>query len=71
MRSTDPRLEDFLEARRFLGGAGHIVRGKAEALGQQVVVENRGGGGGSVGADNAAKSTPDLFHIWWKRVRLA
>ena len=39
---------------------GRLVAAKlSEALGQQVVVENRGGGGGSVGADNAAKSTPD------------
>ena len=32
-----------------------------ERLGQQVVVENRPGGGGTLGADVAAKSTPDGY----------
>src|SRR5262249_2596192 len=38
----------------------------SEGLGQSVVVENVGGAGGSLGADQVAKSTPDgytlLFH---------
>lgn len=38
----------------------------SETLGQPMLVENRGGGGGSIGADVIAKATPDghnlLFH---------
>ena len=32
-----------------------------EALGQQIVVDNRGGGGANIGADLAAKSPPDGY----------
>ena len=43
---------------------GRLVAAKlSETMGQQVVVENRGGGGGSVGADNAAKATADGYTL--------
>jgi tripartite-type tricarboxylate transporter receptor subunit TctC len=34
-----------------------------DLLGQQVVVDNRGGAGGSIGADNIAKSPPDGYSL--------
>ena len=50
------------------GGTTDIVgRGVADqlakVLGQPVVVENKGGGGGSIGADAIAKSAPDGYTI--------
>src|SRR5262249_42160923 len=43
-----------------------IVQRMSESMGQSFVVENVGGGGGSVGADQIAKAAPDghalLFH---------
>ena len=35
-----------------------------DALGQQVVVDNRPGAGGTLGADLAAKSPPDGYTLW-------
>ncbi len=47
------------------GGADAVARLLApklgEALRQQVVIENRGGAGGIIGGDAAAKSTPDGY----------
>ena len=41
-----------------------VVAGKmSEGLGQQVVVENRGGAGGTIGADAAAKSPGDGYTL--------
>jgi tripartite-type tricarboxylate transporter receptor subunit TctC len=41
-----------------------IVQGKfQQVLGQQVVIENRGGAGGSVGTEAVAKSAPDGYTV--------
>jgi len=43
---------------------GRIVAQKlSEALGQQFYVENRAGAGGTIGADNVAKSKPDGYSL--------
>jgi tripartite-type tricarboxylate transporter receptor subunit TctC len=40
-----------------------IAQRLSEGLGQPIVVENRGGGAGSIGAQLAAKSTPDGYTL--------
>src|SRR5215471_15239001 len=43
---------------------GRIVGQKlSEALGQQVVIENRGGAGGMIGTRDAARAAPDGYTI--------
>ncbi|HKQ29518.1 MAG TPA: tripartite tricarboxylate transporter substrate binding protein [Burkholderiales bacterium] len=45
---------------------GRLVAQKlTESLGQQVFVENRGGAGGMIGAEAAAKSAPDGYTIFF------
>ena len=40
----------------------------ADALGQNLVVENRGGAGGTIASDIASKSTPDGYTLLWSSV---
>src|SRR5512140_511007 len=40
-----------------------IAQVLGERLGQSVIVDNRGGGGGMIGADLGAKSTPDGYTV--------
>ena len=43
---------------------GRVVAQKlSERLGQQVVVDNRGGAGGTIGTDIAAKASPDGYTL--------
>jgi len=40
-----------------------IAPGMSEALGQQVVIDNRGGAGGTLGTDIGAKAAPDGYTL--------
>src|SRR4026208_179293 len=51
-------------------GGGTDTMGRAigtrlgEALGQQIIIDNRGGGGANIGAELAAKSPPDGYTLF-------
>jgi len=50
------------------GGSNDVLsritaQAMSPGLGQQVIVENRGGAGGMIGADNVAKSAPDGYSL--------
>ena len=54
----------------FPPGGGTDTMGRAigtrlgEALGQQIIIDNRGGGGANIGAEIAAKSPPDGYTLF-------
>jgi tripartite-type tricarboxylate transporter receptor subunit TctC len=51
---------------------GRIVAAKlAEVLGQQVVIDNRGGAGGTIGTDITAKAPPDGYTMLVNNISLA
>lgn len=51
---------------------GRLVAGKLQdALGQPVIVENRGGGGGTAGTELVAKSAPDGYTVLINNISLA
>jgi tripartite-type tricarboxylate transporter receptor subunit TctC len=58
------------------GGGNDIVgrmlaQGLAEGLGHQVIVDNRGGAGGTIGTDVAAKAPPDGYTMLINNISLA
>lgn len=40
-----------------------IAPGLGEALGQQIIIDNRSGAGGTIGTDLVAKAAPDGYHL--------
>jgi tripartite-type tricarboxylate transporter receptor subunit TctC len=61
----------------FPPGGGNDIVGRivaqrlGEALGRQVIVDNRGGAGGTIGTDLAAKSAPDGYTMLINNISLA
>jgi tripartite-type tricarboxylate transporter receptor subunit TctC len=45
-----------------------VAQKLTDALGQNLVVENRGGAGGTIASDIASKSTPDGYTLLWSSV---
>src|SRR5262245_65701095 len=61
----------------FPPGGGNDIVGRivaqrlAEGLGHQVIVDNRGGAGGTLGTDLAAKAPPDGYTLLVNNISLA
>jgi tripartite-type tricarboxylate transporter receptor subunit TctC len=61
----------------FPPGGGNDIVGRivaqrlGESLGQQVIVDNRGGAGGTIGSDAAAKAPPDGYTLLINNISLA
>jgi tripartite-type tricarboxylate transporter receptor subunit TctC len=61
----------------FPPGGGNDIVGRivaqrlGESLGQQVIVDNRGGAGGTIGTDLAAKAPPDGYTLLINNISLA
>jgi len=39
-----------------------VLNGLSQTLGQSIVIENKGGAGGTIGAGQVAKADPDGYH---------
>jgi tripartite-type tricarboxylate transporter receptor subunit TctC len=63
--------------RAFPSGGGNDIVGRivaiklGEGLGQQVVIDNRGGAGGTIGTDITAKAPPDGYTLLVNNISLA
>ena len=58
------------------GGAADVIaritaKYMSDQLGQQVFIDNRGGAGGTIGTDFAARSTPDGYTLVWHTISSA